>query len=795
MHIKTNKNITYKINLKTTINDTRFKDHHLILYNGKKYRLLLILFINYLILSAGGANLEYNYKDILLYKRLDSRFPICAIYLYQYMKKYYSKFDDVKLFIITNHLVFIEVALYYKLKKIGIYPYMDLYNDKNKLIFENKYENIINRLDDLNKIYENNNIIIHKISDSEIISSDINSSDINSSDINSSDINSSDTNSSDINKYNVSIVYLFNKDKINDEPILNIEYDFFYSIIKGLEYLEIGGDLIISLPTNLTDILKQIIFLLLTKFQSIKYNNKDYFYSIGITSSLLIFRNYTLSDISDLKKILNKWTESKSKSDSETLISLVDIDFDKEFNKFCEIIDKKIYRKKLFKKLLKLCEKKNIDINNIQTKQIKEIENKKFLRSLPYNIYLAESANLKVKNIYKTSINDYHNKIIQYNLKDPQTISYNLTNYGIKINNKVNFLGLKEELNLIKFYIDTRNKKKWGEITLNINISRFLTSYIKNKLKINVTRAYIKLYEILYKFNLVDTTIDLKSLHICEMPGNFIAATNHYFRQYNKTNEFEWYGNSLNPYNKSNKEKYGSLFDDAYGFLERHPDNWLWGPPDTGDITDTVVIKYFENKFEKSKVNFFTSDCGLACNDQNEMLDQEKKMSLLSICQFFICILTLRNGSNAVFKIFLPVAEENSISYIKFLSDYFKELNFVKQASGSAGSSEIYIIAKNKIKDINSFDKKMIYYHILNYDGLGLGLNINVDDAFKAKLYNITEKLVYDQIEYLYRSFYYYDNAEKYWEHQKDLKTIKYKYAEKWIEMVNFKQIDTKYDL
>ena len=87
----------------------------------------------------------------------------------------------------------------------------------------------------------------------------------------------------------------------------------------------------------------------------------------------------------------------------------------------------------------------------------------------------------------------------------------------------------------------------------------------------------------------------------------------------------------------------------------------------------------------------------------------------------------------------------------------------------------------------------MIYEHILNYDGLGL--NINVDDAFKAKLYNITEKLVYDQIEYLYRSFYYYDNAEKYWEHQKDLKTIKYKYAEKWIEIVNFKQIDTKYDL
>jgi hypothetical protein len=155
--------------------------------------------------------------------------------------------------------------------------------------------------------------------------------------------------------------------------------------------------------------------------------------------------------------------------------------------------------------------------------------------------------------------------------------------------------------------------------------------------------------------------------------------------------------------------------------------------------------------------------------------------------------LTLNNGSNGVFKIFLPVAEENSISYIKFLSNYFKELIFVKQASGSAGSSEIYIIANNKIKDINSSDKKMIYDHILNYNESPL--DIYVDDAFKTKLYNITEKLVNDQIEYLYRSFYYYDNADIYWNHEKDLKTIKYKYAEKWIDMTNFKQIDIKYDL
>ena len=60
MHIKTNKNITYKINFKTTSNDTRFENHHRILYYQKKYQLLLILFIKYLTLSTAGTNIDYD---------------------------------------------------------------------------------------------------------------------------------------------------------------------------------------------------------------------------------------------------------------------------------------------------------------------------------------------------------------------------------------------------------------------------------------------------------------------------------------------------------------------------------------------------------------------------------------------------------------------------------------------------------------------------------------------------------------------------------------------------------------
>jgi hypothetical protein len=280
-------------------------------------------------------------------------------------------------------------------------------------------------------------------------------------------------------------------------------------------------------------------------------------------------------------------------------------------------------------------------------------------------------------------------------------------------------------------------------------------------------------------------------LHICEIPGNFIAATNHYFRQHNKTDSFTWFGNSLNPNSKDVFEKYGEVFDDSYGYVKKYPDNWLWGPSGTGDITDIENIKYFEKNI--TSVDFFTSDCGQECVTKKDMLEQEKKLSILTICQFFICLLTLKEGGNGVFKVFLPLAEDNSISYVKFLSNYFEELIFVKQAAGSPGSSEIYIIAKNKTKQLESAMSDMIYDHIKTFNNQPLPVLIN--NSFKTKLYGILKKLVDGQINYLHRSFYYYDHPEVLTEHSKNLRIIQYQFVKDWIKMVNITPLDDAYKL
>ena len=56
-------------------------------------------------------------------------------------------------------------------------------------------------------------------------------------------------------------------------------------------------------------------------------------------------------------------------------------------------------------------------------------------------------------------------------------------------------------------------------------------SHLRDKLNVEIgTQAWAKMYEILVEFQLI-TSIDreqLISLHLCEAPGAFISALNHY---------------------------------------------------------------------------------------------------------------------------------------------------------------------------------------------------------------------------------------------------------------------------
>ena len=176
-------------------------------------------------------------------------------------------------------------------------------------------------------------------------------------------------------------------------------------------------------------------------------------------------------------------------------------------------------------------------------------------------------------------------------------------------NNKIN---INDELDKItKLFneamssINTRNIKTWD---IEKKRSRYYnkSDYNLDKLKdivskkfnngFYISQAWLKMYEICELFNIISKKKKvLNTMHICELPGNFISSINHYIKTKTKIKEFNWIGQSLNPNHKDNIKKYGNCIIDEkpYNFYSKYKDKWIFGKDNTGDITNIQNIKYY----------------------------------------------------------------------------------------------------------------------------------------------------------------------------------------------------------
>eukprot|EP00961_Rhodomonas_salina_P247337 3341908-Rhodomonas_salina.2 len=67
------------------------------------------------------------------------------------------------------------------------------------------------------------------------------------------------------------------------------------------------------------------------------------------------------------------------------------------------------------------------------------------------------------------------------------------------------------------------------------------------------TNAFAKMYELLNAFPLVHASSErFNSLHLCEGPGAFVCATNHYLRTHHPALAWEWMACTLNPHFEAN---------------------------------------------------------------------------------------------------------------------------------------------------------------------------------------------------------------------------------------------------
>jgi len=325
---------------------------------------------------------------------------------------------------------------------------------------------------------------------------------------------------------------------------------------------------------------------------------------------------------------------------------------------------------------------------------------------------------------YRIQCNDDNNDdIMSYN----DIVSCNDKLYNMLMNNIINHDNIDRSYN--------RDNK-----LQNKSLHKIMTTLIQQNYKCeHVTTAWVKIYEIYERFNIFsyfNPNNLLKIFFICELPGAFIFATNHFIRT--KTHlKYDWNAESLNPNIR------GDGFKDMFGLVRRYKDNYDFGPLD-GDITKEENIYYYSNKY---KVDLILSDCGIDVSDK--LYEQEKENLIIFKSKIKMALNMLNNGGIFIFKTH-TLLMKSSIEHLYLLYKSFKDVYIVKPQSSKKYSNEIYIICINKeygdyniinisdipieiLKCIYKANENMIYKHMYSN-------NINI---IKGKYWdNLPEQII-----------------------------------------------------
>jgi hypothetical protein len=267
-------------------------------------------------------------------------------------------------------------------------------------------------------------------------------------------------------------------------------------------------------------------------------------------------------------------------------------------------------------------------------------------------------------------------------------------------------------------------------------IRAFLDARYKH-LPINISNGFVKLWEILHTFKLLEVTnhnstnhkSTFKVFHICEAPGQMILCAEYYAKKKEPSiTNYEWRANSLNPYNYEVKTKFGALKDN-YKLMKNNPDKWLWGADNTGDITRVKNIKWFRNYINNkwlakndtmdttmdtttAKLDLIIGDGGIG-TDTNSIYNLQK----LDLAQVINVVACSSIGGSCVIKHFTsymidkPETIDATSFFISFIYLYyicFEDVSLFKPYTSDATSGEFYVIGKG-FKGIEERDLEKLY--------------------------------------------------------------------------------------
>ncbi|XP_040899258.1 cap-specific mRNA (nucleoside-2'-O-)-methyltransferase 2 isoform X1 [Toxotes jaculatrix] len=256
---------------------------------------------------------------------------------------------------------------------------------------------------------------------------------------------------------------------------------------------------------------------------------------------------------------------------------------------------------------------------------------------------------------------------------------------------------LKVSLNAVKNQLSDKNVQVWHQHTNSTNRAGKVIAAVRSAANAEIcTQAWCKFYEILGTFNLLPGEAlqsgELNTVHLCEAPGAFITALNHYIKTNESTRycDWSWAANTLNPYHEANGGS-TTIADDR--LIANTLPWWFFGSDNTGNIMvqkHLLELQVFVSNM--CRVDMVTADGSFDCQENPD--EQEALVASLHYCEVTAALLLLSPGGSLVLKMF-TLYEHSSVCLLYLLNCCFRSVNVFKPATSKAGNSEVYVVCLN----------------------------------------------------------------------------------------------------
>lgn len=254
---------------------------------------------------------------------------------------------------------------------------------------------------------------------------------------------------------------------------------------------------------------------------------------------------------------------------------------------------------------------------------------------------------------------------------------------------------LKVSLNAVKNQLSDKNVQVWHQHTNSTNRAGKVIGAVRSVANAEMcTQAWCKFYEILGTFtNLLPTEAlqkgELNTVHLCEAPGAFISALNHYIKTTETTRycDWSWAANTLNPYHEANGGS-TTIADDR--LIANTLPWWFFGSDNTGNIMmQKHLLELQDFVANMHRVDVVTADGSFDCQENPD--EQEALVASLHHCEATAALLLLSPGGSFVLKMF-TLYEHTSVCLLYLLNCCFRSVHVFKPATSKAGNSEVYVI-------------------------------------------------------------------------------------------------------